>query len=220
MRKIKDHSLYLVISEEYCKGRNAFEIAEAAIKGGVDIIQMREKNKAREELLDIGRGLSRLCRNNGVIFIVNDDPILAKEVDADGVHLGQEDILRSPVNKIRKMIGKNKIIGVSTHSVEQFKRASEEDLDYMAFGPIFETKTKNYSIGIKDIGAVLNITQKPVFCIGGINLSNIDVVLNEGATNVALIRGITEADDITSRTREFAERIQYAGKDKRKERMR
>lgn len=197
---IKDYSLYLVITEEYGNGRSAFEIAEAGIAGGVDIIQMRQKNKPREELIRLGNKLSHLCKEKGVTFIVNDDPELAKEVSADGVHLGQEDVNIHPVKEARRILGKNKIIGMSTHSMEQFKRANDEDVDYIAYGPIFYTKTKDYFLGTTDIKNVLKIARKPVFFIGGINLSNIGGILKEGAKNIALIRGITEAANIESAT--------------------
>ncbi len=119
MQKIKNYSLYLVISEEYGNGRSALEIAASAIAGGVDIIQMREKDKPREELVRLGRELSLLCRERGVKFIVNDDPLIAKETDADGVHLGQDDIRRSPIRKVRELLGPDKIIGVSTGTADR-----------------------------------------------------------------------------------------------------
>jgi len=203
MRKIKDHSLYLVITEEYGKGRNALEIACAAIAGGVDIIQMREKNKSREELIDLGKQLSRVCRDNGVLFIVNDDPLIAKEAGADGMHLGQEDAIKYSLSETRNILGSDKIIGISTHSPEQFNAANDKDFDYIAFGPVFETKTKDYFLGDKDVEEVIRTAKKPVFFIGGINLTNVGSILKKGAKNIALIRGITEADDIVLRTREF-----------------
>lgn len=208
MLKIKDYSLYLVISEEYGKGRSAFEMAESAIKGGVDIIQMREKNMPKDKLVDIGKRLSCLCLDSGVMFIVNDDPELAKEVDADGVHLGQDDIKKYPIDKTRKTLKPDKIIGISTHSLEQFSRANNEGFDYIAFGPIFPTKTKDYFLGTGGIKDILNIAARPVFFIGGISLSNIDGLLEAGAKNIALIRGITEAEDIVSAAGEFKNRLQ------------
>lgn len=206
-RKIGDHSLYLIITEEYGQSRGALEIAELAIAGGVDLIQMREKNKAYRELVGLGKGLAGLCKKHDVTFIVNDDPILAEELNADGVHLGQEDMLSCPSVRAREILGRDKIIGVSTHSPEQFKKANEEDVDYIAYGPIFYTKTKDYFIGTGDISHVMKIAARPVFFIGGIDLSNIDRVLKEGARNIAVLRGIPEADDITRRTREFKERL-------------
>jgi thiamine-phosphate pyrophosphorylase len=200
---IKENSLYLVISEEYCLGRSSFEVAGKAIEGGVDIIQIREKNKTPEELRKLGGELSALCKEKRVTFIVNDDPKLAKEVNACGVHLGQEDVARYTLKDARKTLGRDKIIGISTHSPEQFRRANDEDVDYIAYGPIFRTKTKNYFLGTNGIKDIVQIAKKPVFFIGGIDISNIGEVLERGARNIALIRGITEAEDITAKTKEF-----------------
>ncbi len=207
MRTISDYSLYLVLSEEYGNGRTMMDIAEEAISGGVDILQMREKNKSGQELAAAGKDLSALCREKGVTFIVNDDPILAMRVNADGVHLGQDDIERFSIEKARDILGRGRMIGISTHSLDQFNMANNEDVDYIAFGPIFPTKTKNYHIGTGDIGKVLDTARRPVFFIGGINLSNIDEVLAEGAKNIALIRGIMAADDIAFAAKQFKERL-------------
>lgn len=210
MRKINDNSLYLVISEEYAKGKSALEIARLAISGGVDIIQMREKRKPEEDLIRLGAALGRLCKENNVTFIINDDPALAKKLDADGVHLGEEDMKKYPLKEVRHIIGEDKIIGMSTHSLEQFKKANAEDINYIAFGPIFKTKTKDFFLGTGDIENVMAIAAKPVFFIGGITLSNVDEVLKKRAKNIALIRGITEADDIVAMTRNFKERLKGA----------
>ena len=216
MNNIKDSSLYLVITEEYCNGRSAIDVARLAIKGGVDVIQMREKKKSASELVSLGGRLADLCRRNGVTFIVNDDPMLAKNLKADGVHLGQEDIKLFSVESSRDLLGPEKIIGISTNSVGQFDTANEMDLDYIAFGPVFETKTKDYFIGTDGIEHVLKTAKKPVFFIGGINLSNIDRVLDKGAGNIALISGIAEAEDIMSRTKAFKDRIKAKHENKGK----
>ena len=142
-KKIKDYSLYLIITEEYGRGRRAYEIAEAAIKGGIDIIQMREKKKTAAQLVELGKKLSNLCKQNRVTFIVNDDHMLAKEVDADGVHLGQEDIKKHSIEAARSTLGRGKVIGISTHSIETFKKACAEDADYIAYGPVFPTEIKD-----------------------------------------------------------------------------
>ena len=196
-----------MISEEYGNGRTAVEIAARAIFGGADIVQMREKNKSVQELLDLGEDILALCRKSGAAFIVNDDPTLAEKIGADGVHLGQEDARQFPVERARGIIGPDKIIGLSTHSLDQLRKANEEDVDYVAFGPIFPTKTKAYHIGVGDIKEVMGIAKKPVFFIGGINLINIKEVLTRGAHNIALIRGVTEANDIEIRTRQFKEKL-------------
>jgi len=205
--KINDYSLYLVISEEYGLSRSAVEIASLAISGGVDIIQMREKSKDRDKLVKLACELSSLCEKKRVIFIVNDDPLIARESNASGVHLGQEDTLKYSITEARNIIGKSKIIGVSTHSLAQLNRADKEDVDYIAYGPIFPTKTKDYFLGAKDIKEVLKIAKKPVVFIGGINLSNLGEILKQGAKNIAVIRGIIQAEDIIGRARNFKDRL-------------
>jgi len=196
MVKMKDYSLYLIVDEEYGRGRDALEIAKSAIKGGVDVIQMREKNKPREELVTLGEKLSSLCRRSRVTFIVNDDPMLAKEVDADGVHLGQEDLKLFPLEVSRRILGRRKIIGVSTHSFGQLKDACEKEFDYVVFGPVFRTEVKNKYAGTKDIEKIIKEASKPVVFIGGITLANVDKLLQRGARNISLIRGIAQEDDI------------------------
>ena len=210
MLKIKDYNLYLVITEEYGNGRSALEIAGAAITGGVNVIQMREKNKSRDELVRLGRELSRLCKERGVKFIVNDDPLIAKETDADGVHLGQEDIRRMSVKEARSILGQDKIIGISTESAAQAAGANNEDVDYIGYGPVFHTEIKDKCAGTGDVDKVLRISKKPVIFIGGITLSNIDELLKMGAKNIALIRGILRADDIASAARSFRRKLDKA----------
>jgi thiamine-phosphate pyrophosphorylase len=210
MPKIKEYSLYLVITEKYAPGKSAKSIAELAILGGVDILQLREKEKPLNELLELGSTLSSLCKKNGVIFIVNDDAGLAKEVNADGVHVGQSDIAAQSIDEIRNILGKDKIIGISTHSLREFEQANGFDVDYISFGPIFAIKTKDYFIGTGHIKDVLKIAKKPVFFIGGINLLNIDELLALGVKNVALIRGILEAEDLKAASAAFKEKLKKA----------
>lgn len=203
MSKFPNNSLYLVSSEEYSQDKTTLAIAKEAVVGGVDVFQMREKHKTKAKLIVLGKELAKICKTNGVIFIVNDNPEIALEVDADGVHLGQEDVQNFTIEKTRELLGKDKIIGLSTHSIAQFKLANKMDLDYIAFGPIFFTKTKDYTIGIKDIANVLEIAKKPMVFIGGINLENLEFVLKEGAKNIAAIRSIVEAEDIGGRIGDF-----------------
>lgn len=205
----KEHSLYLVTGEETSGGRSTEEVVKSALAGGVDIVQMREKNLSKDKLIVLGNILSDLCRKNNAVFIVNDDPFLAKEVDSGGVHLGQEDIVDFPIEKTRKIIGKEKIIGISTHSLGQFKTANNSDVDYIAFGPLFPTKTKDYFIGIEDVKTVINLALKPVVFIGGINSDNISKVLGAGGRNIAVIRAITQADDIEGKVKFFKQIIDY-----------
>ena len=210
MQKIKDYSLYLVITEEYGNGRSALEIAASAIAGGIDIIQMREKNKSGPELIELGKKLSNLCRDSGVIFIVNDYPEIAKETGADGVHLGQEDIKKHSIAAARSILGLGKAIGISTHSIETFKKACTEDVDYIAYGPVFQTKIKDNCAGTEDVGEIVAVTKKPLFFIGGINLKNVDSLLEKGARNISLIRAITQASDVGSAVKSFKKKMEIA----------
>lgn len=194
--RIKDYSLYLITSSQYNSRLSSFEIVKQAAKSGVDIVQMREKNMSDKEKISLGKKMSRLCEKNEIIFIVNDDPLIAKKVEACGVHLGQEDVLINPVAGVRKLLGKERIIGLSTHSIEQVIDANSMDVDYIGFGPIFETKTKDYNIGLDGIKEVIKISKKPVVFIGGINIKNIEQVLCLGGRNIAVIREIVQAKDI------------------------
>jgi thiamine-phosphate pyrophosphorylase len=208
---LKNRNLYLVTGEECSRGRTTLEVVQAAISGGVDIVQMREKTAAGSELRELGEELSVICRDNGVIFIVNDDPYLARAVGAHGVHLGQEDIKKYPVELARDILGTGGIIGLSTHSAEEAKAGSESGADYIAFGPVFPTKTKDYFIGTAGIPEVMGFSDIPVVVIGGINGKNIEEVLSLGARNVAMIRHITEANDIKAETMNIRQRILSAG---------
>ena len=207
MPGIGNYNLYLVISEDVCLGKSAFEAAAAAIPGGVDIIQMREKNKSREELLYLGKKLAGLCRENNVKFIVNDDPLLAAECGADGVHLGQDDLRNFSISAAREIIGRHKIIGISTHSCVQVQEANEMDLDYIAYGPVFFTKTKDYFVGIEEIPELLRIAQKPVVFIGGIGVNNLPELLRLGAKNIAVMRAILQAKDSAEAGRRLKEML-------------
>ncbi len=208
MRELASCQLYLVLTEVYGKGRSVLEVAEHAVTGGIDLLQMREKDRSREERLRLGRELRALCRANNVRFIVNDDPSLAKELDADGVHLGQEDLLAWPLEKVRALLGRDRLIGLSTHSLGQFEKGQGMDTDYLAFGPIFPTKAKDYCIGMEEIPAVLASAVKPVFFIGGIDGVNLATILEAGVTRIALIRDLVQAPDISARVRWYQKRLQ------------
>ncbi|MCF7908098.1 MAG: thiamine phosphate synthase [Candidatus Omnitrophica bacterium] len=203
MKSISNYNLYLVTGEQRSATKKTLEVVRLAINGGANIIQLRDKNMARSELVSLGKKLSTLAKSKNIVFIVNDDPDLAAELDADGVHLGQTDIEKYSVEKTRKLIGRNKIIGLSTHSLEQIEQANKLDINYIAFGPLFETKTKNYSIGTRDLTKALSLSKFPLVCIGGINSNNIEEVLKLGATNIAMIREITESQDIEKKVKQL-----------------
>ena len=176
-------------------------VVKSALAGGVDIVQMREKGRSKEELLSLGIELAGLCRDHNAVFIVNDDPYVARDCGADGVHLGQEDLRTCSVTKAREIMGPAGIIGVSTHSYDQFSAANGAEVDYIAYGPVFPTKTKDYFIGADNIEKIMAEAVKPVVFIGGINEDNIGEILDKGGKNIAVIREITQAEDITAKVR-------------------
>jgi len=203
----KEPFIYLILTLPDGNPPAALAMARAAISGGITWLQMRIKGKRRRDLLPLGRALHALCRAHGVTFIVNDDPILARRLRADGVHLGQEDMANFPIPFVRRLLGKGKLIGVSTHSLSQAKAALSQDVDYIAFGPLFPTPAKPYSIGTQEIPLVLSLTEKPIILIGGIDVSNIGMLKDMGGKYFAMIRGLLDAPDITARVKEIRARL-------------
>lgn len=186
--------LYGITAENFSKGRSNYEVVTEMIKSGIKIIQYREKYKSLREKLEEAKILCELCKKNNVLFIVNDHVDIALMVDADGVHVGQEDM---PVSEIRKILGVNKIIGLSTHSVEDADKAVLQDVDYIGVGPIFPTTTKDrVAVGIEYMDYVENNIDLPYIAIGGIKESNLLQIVEKGAKRIALVSEIVGADDI------------------------
>ena len=189
--------LYGITAENFSKGRSNYEIVTEMIKSGIKIIQYREKFKSLREKLEEAKILCELCKKNNVLFIVNDHVDIALMVDADGVHVGQEDM---PVSEIRKILGANKIIGLSTHSVEDADKAVLQDVDYIGVGPIFPTTTKDRTaVGIEYMEYVEKNINLPYIAIGGIKESNLSQVVEKGARRIALVSEIVGADDIVEK---------------------
>jgi len=169
--------LYVLITESLCKG-DWPAAARGAIAGGADCLQLREKLLDDDELLRRARQLGELCREHGVLFILNDRPDLARLSDADGVHLGQTDM---SVNQARRIIGPDRLVGVSTHTPEQFRRAVADLPDYISVGPMFDSATKpqKHVPGKELLALAVKETQIPVIAIGGITQGNVDILINE-----------------------------------------
>ncbi len=172
----------------------------AMTAGGAKIIQYRDKDVSDVDFLAKAWKIREVTREKGMIFIINDRVSVAREIDADGVHLGQDDI---SIADARKILGMNAIIGRSTHSLGQAIRAEQEAASYISCGPIFETATKpEYApIGLKVLKQVVQKVSVPVVAIGGIHEANLSEVLETGVKNVAMIRAITQSDDIESKVR-------------------
>lgn len=173
--------------------------SKAIIRGGAKIIQLRIKRFSSKEFLDASRIIREIARNKGVFFIVNDRVDVAILADADGVHLGQDDM---PVTEARKLLGKDKIIGYSTHNIREVLEAIKLPIEYISFGPIFPTKTKRDAQipkGIKGLAEVRKIIDIPIVAIGGITETNMIHVFQEGADSVAMISDILNSQDITKK---------------------
>ncbi len=184
--------LYL-ITDKAISGLSHREIARLAISAGVRIIQIREKDLSRKELYKEAVSVRSLTLRYGVTLIINDYVDIALAVNADGVHLGQKDM---PVKEARKILGKHKIIGMSTHSLKQALDAQRAGADYIGFGPIFQTSTKIAGCpkGVKSLIKIKRQLKIPLAAIGGITLENACDVLGAGAEALAVASGILSGD--------------------------
>lgn len=189
---------YFIMGTVNCSGKAPMEILETALKAGVTMFQFREKGQGAlqgEAYIQFARDCQQLCRQYDVPFIVNDDVALACELDADGIHVGQEDCA---LIELRKTYS-NKIIGVSVHNLAQLQDAISNGADYVGIGPIFHTKSK--ADAIQSSLAFLQAARKaqpnfPIVAIGGITTKNSALVREAGANGVAVISEITESADI------------------------
>ncbi len=194
LKKLK--GIYLILDRKLAGKRSYSEIIEKTAKHGVKIIQLREKGICDRDYLDTALEVKHICKKNNVLFIVNDRIDIALATNADGVHLGQDDI---PPEYARKILGKNKIIGISAGNAKEFEYALKQDIDYISPGPVFATSTKNdagKAVGINFVKFVLSKTEKPVIPIGGINKNNIKQLKESGIDKVAVISAILKEKDI------------------------
>jgi thiamine-phosphate pyrophosphorylase len=200
MKSIEDMRLCGFSPGPFLRGRDPVELVEAQIRGGVDVVQLREKDASKRKKLELGFKLRTVTRREHILFIVNDDVDLALILDADGVHLGQDDI---PIDYARPMM-QDKIIGVSTHSLEQVKDAVASGADYLGFGPVFDTSTKPDTeplVGLSLLSQVKEICPIPFLAIGGIDHTNIHLLREAGCHGAAVISDILLATHIEERCR-------------------
>lgn len=196
----KNFKLYAVTDIEK-EDPSVLEKVEAAYRGGADIVQLRSKNLSDKTLYQIGVGMRKIANRYRKLFFVNDRPDIAVAVEADGVHLGQDDL---PIQEARRIVAQGRLfIGRSTHSLKQVLEAEKEGADYIGVGPIFKTPTKpSYKpVGLELIRQVSQKIKIPFVCIGGINQDNIESVLESGARRVAVVRAIFGATDVSSATK-------------------
>ena len=185
--------LYFV-SEARPHGGDPEALLNAAMAGGVGMVELRDREQPRNAIERSGRTFRRLADTYGALFIVNDDPYLAGELRADGVHVGQDDM---PPADARKVVGQDAIVGLSTHSREQIEAAAQEPVDYISVGPIWETPTKEGrpGTGLELIKTAAEIASRPWFAIGGIDAENVAEVVNAGASRLCVVRAIRDAED-------------------------
>lgn len=185
-------------------------MAGRMLDGGVDILQLRAKEQTAAEIAKTARQVVEITRARGVPLVINDHPAIARDVGADGVHVGQDDLA---VSAAREVAGANCFVGKSTHSLEQATRAAAEGADYIGFGPLFATPTKpDYAaIGIDDIREVHARVKTPIFCIGGIKLHNVSDVIAAGARRVVIVSGLLLADDVAEYARSVKRLLAAAG---------
>lgn len=205
-RIIIPEGIYGITGDNFAHGKSNFECVKAMIEGGIKIIQYRDKTKSIKEKVKEAREIRELCKRNGVVFIVNDHVDIAILVDADGVHIGQDDMDPSDV---RKLIGDNKIIGLSTHSEEQGMKAYlNPDVDYIGVGPIFPTTTKDTApVGLGYLEYAVKNLHLPFTAIGGIKEYNLHEIISRGAKNVCLVSDIVGADNITEKVKELQKQM-------------
>jgi thiamine-phosphate pyrophosphorylase len=199
-KSLSDCGLYGILDLSYVEVLDAPRMAKAMIEGGVDLVQLRGKQKSIDELVDLASALHQITCRSSIPLIVNDHAEIAAKVPVEGVHVGQDD---DSIAIAREKAGRKLIVGKSTHSLEQAREAQREGADYIGFGPIFATPTKpDYQpIGLKDIKQVHGDVTLPIFCIGGIRIDNLADVIAAGARRVAIVSGLLKAADIAEYAR-------------------
>jgi thiamine-phosphate pyrophosphorylase len=197
--------LYVILSGELLGERTYQEVTREVIGAGARVIQLREKEKPTRTFLKIARDLRKITREKKAVFIINDRVDIALSCEAEGVHLGQEDL---PLEKARKLMGRNKIIGISTHNLKEALRAERGGADYIGVGPIFATPTKNYlPRGLNLISRVKGKVKIPFVALGGIKENNIKEVKKAGAKCIALSSAILKAPNIKKATQKLINKI-------------
>lgn len=194
-----DHSsgrLCLVTDRPLARGRDILEIVAAAAKGGITMVQLREKEAATREFLELAQAMKSLLRPKSIPLIINDRVDIALAVDADGVHVGQSDM---PVSVVRQLIGPDKIVGLSASRREYILAADASAADYLGVGPLYAQTTKKNAAatphGPDGLGQLRGLTQKPLMAIGGITPDNAAPVIAAGADGLAVVSAIVSADD-------------------------
>jgi thiamine-phosphate pyrophosphorylase len=187
-RRLSGARLYLICDEQ------SDEFLRAALRGGVDIVQLRMKDSPDEAILSVAERFKRVCAEAGALLIVNDRPDLAAAANLDGVHLGQEDVTPA---EARGVLGDERLIGLSTHTPAQVDAAARAGVDYIGVGPVNETPTKpgRPAVGLELVRYAASHAKVPFFAIGGISPANVEAVIDAGAERIAVVRALGQAND-------------------------
>ncbi len=207
-----DWTLYVITDAKLSRGRSHLEVAQAAIEGGTSIIQFRDKEMTTRQLVETAGKIKELTEEADIPLIVNDRLDVALAVEADGVHVGQDDM---PADMARQLIGPHKILGVSASTVEEVLQAEEDGADYVSASPVFTTPTKPDTpppTGLEGLRAIVEAVNLPVIAIGGINEKNAAEVMEAGAQGVAVISAVVSAPDIAAAARHLRETLEAARK--------
>ena len=210
MKGASDWRLYLVTDRGLARGRSIAWVVEAAVRGGVTAVQLREKSCSTRDFVRLGRELKSLLAAHQVPLIVNDRVDLALEIGADGVHIGQHDM---DPRRARSLLGPDAIIGLSIETIEQARAAASLDVDYLGVGPVFATATKTDAappLGLAALAQIRAITRHAIVAIGGIGLENARQTIDSGADGVAVVSAICAADDPERAARELRQAIDVA----------
>ena len=186
---LKDCKIYLVTDEKACLEKDFYICIEEAIKGGVGIVQLREKNISTKDFYEKALKVKEICKNYGALFIINDRLDIAQAVGADGVHLGQSDM---PIEEARKILKDKFLIGATARNIEEAKRAELLGADYIGSGAIFGTSTKDNAkkLEMEELKKIVASVKIPVFAIGGININNVGSLKNIGLQGICAVSGI------------------------------
>ncbi|KGK82434.1 thiamine-phosphate synthase [Desulfosporosinus sp. HMP52] len=201
-----DYSLYLVTDRKILGSRDLAASVEKAIQGGVTLVQLREKSVSSKKFLELAQRVKEITSHYGIPLIINDRLDIALAVDAEGLHIGQDDL---PMIKARELFGKDKIIGVSASTLEEALLAQQQGADYLGVGAVFSTATKTDApeVSLEQLSEIKKSVSIPIVAIGGINLGNLKQVIGTGIDGVSVVSAILAQEDILQAAKKFREFI-------------
>lgn len=199
--------LYAVTDRAWLNGRELAEDVEKALQGGATFVQLREKDATFDEFVEQAKEVKEVCKKYGVPFVINDNIEVALAVDADGIHVGQSDM---EAGSVRQRLGRDKIIGVSTRTVEEALLAQERGADYLGVGAMFQTSTKldAADVTFQELREICNAVEIPVVAIGGISSKNVEELQGTGIDGVAVVSALFAAEDIKQASVEMKEKLE------------